>query len=109
MVTNYPQPIGVGRAIVERTKQEFDAAMGALWTRAGQLLCGLHGHDQVLRFANRRIRLLCTSCGHESPGWETGTQPPRLRFAGDARRHRLNTSAPTRRPGPRPLEIRRTA
>jgi hypothetical protein len=35
-----------------------------------QSLCGLHGHDALLHFDQGRISLLCTSCGHESPGWE---------------------------------------
>jgi hypothetical protein len=35
-----------------------------------QFICGLHGHDALLHFDHGRISLLCTSCGHESPGWE---------------------------------------
>jgi hypothetical protein len=34
--------------------------------------------------------LRCTSCGHETPGWETGDRLPRPRFSGDARRHQLH-------------------
>lgn len=37
-------------------------------TRLRQWLCGLHGHDAVLHFASGRVSMLCTSCGHESPG-----------------------------------------
>ena len=59
-----------------------------LWIN--QLLCGLHGHDEVLRFADTKVLLRCTSCGHESPGWEVGPGRPRLRFAGDATRHILH-------------------
>jgi len=31
----------------------------------------------------------CTSCGHDSPGWEVGGRAPRQRFEGDARRHAM--------------------
>jgi hypothetical protein len=35
-----------------------------------QSLCALHGHDSILQYERNRIFLRCTSCGHESPGWE---------------------------------------
>ncbi len=35
-----------------------------------QFLCGLHGHDALLHFERGRLSLLCSSCGHESPGWD---------------------------------------
>ena len=38
--------------------------------RVQQSLCGLHGHDALLHFEDGRMSLLCTSCGHESPGWD---------------------------------------
>jgi hypothetical protein len=40
-----------------------------------QLICGLHGHDALLHFGHGRVSLLCTSCGHESPGWDTRLEP----------------------------------
>lgn len=54
-----------------------------------RLFCGLRGHDSVLHFEQSRVMLRCTSCGYESPGWDVGHRPPRLRFEGDARRHVL--------------------
>jgi hypothetical protein len=43
-------------------------------TRVGeqlrQFICGLHGHDSLLHFEDGRVSLLCSSCGHESPGWD---------------------------------------
>jgi len=42
-----------------------------------QFFCGLHGHDALLHFEDNRISLLCTSCGHESPGWEFGRRAAR--------------------------------
>jgi hypothetical protein len=35
-----------------------------------QFICGLHGHDSLLHFGDGRVSLLCSSCGHETPGWE---------------------------------------
>jgi hypothetical protein len=31
----------------------------------------------------------CTSCGHDTPGWELNGKGPRKRFDGDKRRHNL--------------------
>jgi hypothetical protein len=55
----------------------------------GQALCGLRGHDSVLHFEGNRVMMRCTSCGHDSPGWEISGRAPRRRFDGDARRHSL--------------------
>jgi hypothetical protein len=33
-------------------------------------VCALHGHDPMLQYERNRIFLRCTSCGHETPGWE---------------------------------------
>jgi hypothetical protein len=89
MVTNYPQQLtatAVGR----------ETAGTAVVTRAvlrfGQLLCGLRGHDTVMHFEGKRVMMRCTSCGHDTPGWEISDKAPRKRFEGDARRHRLATS-----------------
>jgi hypothetical protein len=96
MVTNYPQhltgvrPVGAG-ALVSRAV-----------TRLGQLLCGLHGHETVLHFEGKRVMMRCTSCGHDTPGWETGDRAPRRRYDGDARRHLLVVKTPK-------LGLRKTA
>ena len=96
MVTNYPQRLtavghgGNGTALVARTV-----------TRLGQLLCGFRGHETVMHFEGKRLMMRCTSCGHDTPGVEIGERAPRLRFEGDARRHRMTT-------GPR-LVLRKTA
>jgi hypothetical protein len=55
-------------------------------------VCGLHGHDPLLVFEEGRMFLRCTSCGHQTPGWDTGDRRPRQRFAGDASRHQLQTA-----------------
>ena len=97
MVTNYPQQLTA-------TAGAETQAVGGLMTRAvarvGQLLCGMRGHDSVLHFEGKRVMMRCTSCGHDSPGWDVSGRGPRQRFEGDARRHRL---APPR------LVLRKTA
>ena len=47
-------------------------------------------HDPLLQFEQGRMFLRCSSCGFESPGWDTGDRRPRLRFSGDAARHQLH-------------------
>jgi hypothetical protein len=90
MVTNYPQhltavhPVGAG-ALVSRAA-----------TRLGQLLCGLRGHETVRHFEGKRVMMRCTSCGHDTPGWDTGERAPRHRYDGDARRHLLAGNTPAR-------------
>ena len=51
---------------------------GVIARTAGQVrqfICGLHGHDALLHYGNGRLSLLCTSCGHETPGWDTTREP----------------------------------
>jgi hypothetical protein len=59
-------------------------------TRVGeqvrQLICGLHGHDSLLHFEQGRISLLCSSCGHETPGWDVQGAPTRHQVADSNRR-----------------------
>lgn len=42
-----------------------------------QFVCGLHGHDSLLHFEQGRMSLLCSSCGHETPGWDVQGVPAR--------------------------------
>lgn len=50
-----------------------------LLTRVGaqvrQFICGLKGHDSLLHFEKGRLSLLCSSCGHQSPGWDVKGAP----------------------------------
>ena len=54
-----------------------------------QLICGMHGHDSLLHFERGRMSLLCTSCGHESPGWELKPSPRPQAAQGSSRIVRL--------------------
>ena len=87
MVTNYPQRLTATTAM--ETAQSASGVMNRAVARFGQLLCGLRGHDSVLHFEGKRVMMRCTSCGHDSPGWEVTGRAPRQRFEGDARRHML--------------------
>ena len=88
MVTNYPQQLSAANPVPR------DAPAGVLaravgWV--GQVLCGFRGHDSVLHFEGNRVMMRCTSCGHDTPGWEISGRGPRRRFEGDARRHLIAT------------------
>ena len=89
MVTNYPQFLttaatGRGKAGTDRVTRAF--------TRLGQVLCGMRGHEPMMHFEGKRVTMRCTSCGHDTPGWELGDRAPRRRFDGDAQRHVLASS-----------------
>jgi hypothetical protein len=43
--------------------------------RAGQLRCGMTGHNILIHYEPARLSLQCTTCGYESSGWEL--EPPR--------------------------------
>jgi hypothetical protein len=50
--------------------QDASAVIVRAVDQARQFICGLHGHDSLLHFEQGRMSLQCTSCGHETPGWE---------------------------------------
>ena len=83
MVTNYPQ------LATTEMDTENESIVNRAMTRVSQFFCGLRGHDSVLHFEGRRVNMRCTSCAHETPGWEVSNRGPRQRFEGDARRHVL--------------------
>ena len=86
MVINYPQQLAAAAEVTyEKTSTVVARAMG----RLGQLMCGARGHDAVLHFEGKRVMMRCTSCGHDTPGWEVNGRAPRKRFDGDAQRHAL--------------------
>jgi hypothetical protein len=90
MVTNYPQQLTATAEIAHHTASGSGVVERTIG-RIGQLLCGLRGHDAVLHFEGNRVNMRCTSCGHDTPGWEISGRGPRRRYEGDARRHLLST------------------
>ena len=87
MVTNYPQQLTTTARVT--AAQTDNSVVARTLGRLGQLVCGLRGHDSVLHFEGKRVMMRCTSCGHDSPGWEISGRAPRRRYEGDARRHSL--------------------
>ncbi len=53
-----------------RTMTTEEGLLSRMTLKFRQRMCGLHGHDSLLHFDNGRMSLLCSSCGHESPGWD---------------------------------------
>jgi hypothetical protein len=49
--------------------------------RLGQLVCGIHGHDNLIQFEQSRMFLKCASCGYESPGWRLPARRPVVKSA----------------------------
>ena len=88
MVTNYPQQLAATSELPTTTTSDA-TAFGRAMARLGQTLCGFRGHDSVLHFEGKRVMMRCTSCGHDTPGWEISDRGPRRRYEGDARRHLL--------------------
>jgi hypothetical protein len=97
MVTNYPQQLTATAGVTHHTAS---GVVSRTMGRLGQLFCGLRGHDAVLHFEANRVNMRCTSCGHDTPGWEISGRGPRRRYEGDARRHLLT---------PQRLVLRKTA
>ncbi len=90
MVTNYPHGVTAAQTVpADFAERASDSLLQRALRWLAQTYCGLFGHDPVLQFENDRMYLRCTSCGHDSPGWEIGKRRPRLRFRGDRRRHAL--------------------
>jgi hypothetical protein len=90
MVTNYPQQLTAATAATpDGTRANASGLFGRMLGQIGQLWCGIGGHDSVLHFEPNRVMMRCTSCGHDTPGWEITGQGPRKRFEGDARRHHI--------------------
>jgi len=54
---------------LEMTPQA-DSLLSKAAQQLRQFMCGLHGHDSLKHFEQGRMSLLCSSCGHETPGWD---------------------------------------
>ncbi len=77
-----------GQALVDTLEQALTAP--PTWReRIRQFFCGMRGHDRTLHFEGRRVMMRCSSCGHDTPGWEVNGRAPRRRYEGDAARHEI--------------------
>ena len=89
MVTNYPQQLAATSNVSSEAASN-DGFVGRVIHRLSQTFCGLRGHDAILHYEANRVMMRCTSCGHDTPGWEVSGRGPRRRFEGDPRRHLLS-------------------
>jgi hypothetical protein len=76
MVTNYPQRVARDEEQARGGEAESGVVGVRVVDRLRQMVCGLHGHDNLLQFERDRLSLRCVSCGHQSPGWELTDAPP---------------------------------
>ena len=67
MATNRPSGSVLKTAPVVAAAEENVGVQMVNWVHS--VICGLHGHDNLLQFGRGRMFLKCVSCGHESPGW----------------------------------------
>jgi hypothetical protein len=79
MVSNYPQQLTAAPA-AERSAVD-DGLLARAVEFVSQRFCAVRGHDSVLHFEENRVRLRCTSCGYDSPGWEVNDRRPHVRYA----------------------------
>jgi hypothetical protein len=89
MVTDYPQEVAVpplATSSGDTPHALFERAMMAVQ----HAFCSLRGHDNLLQFDHNRMFLRCTTCGHETPGWEVERTRLQLRFHGDPDRRLLH-------------------
>jgi hypothetical protein len=93
MEANCPQQVATS---AESAASHSEGLATAVIDRIGQLVCGLHGHDQIMQFDKGRMFLRCVSCGHESPGWQMPKRSPVLKFAGAARPEDQKQEIPSR-------------
>jgi len=74
MFIDHPHPIA--REELSHASAQEEGVGVRMFDRMRQMLCGLHGHDNLLQFEHERMYLRCASCGYESPGWELTEAPP---------------------------------
>ncbi len=71
MIINAPHHTLAARSFLPGdTDEQGTGALEWILKTIQSALCGLHGHDSVLQYERTRMFLRCTSCGHETPGWE---------------------------------------
>ena len=63
--------VGLG-AVPGYQKDEGFHIMTGFLTLLQRSFCTLCGHDRVLEFQSDRMLLRCSSCGHQTTGWEIG-------------------------------------
>jgi hypothetical protein len=79
MITNAPNDVFLAESALPAgdVRPHGFVAWSLAWFQ--EALCALHGHDAILQYERNRIYLRCTSCGHETPGWEVATNATTVR------------------------------
>src|SRR5512133_2072839 len=86
MITNAPNHVFVAESTVQGVEDKWPGVTAWFLGWFQQSLCALRGHDAILQYERNRIFLRCTSCGHETPGWEVAANTTMLRHRpGEAR------------------------
>lgn len=75
MVGKFPRLFVAEEVPAPDSQSPEPEGFGRVFDRVRAVLCGLHGHDNLLQFDRDRMYLKCTSCGYESPGWELNDAP----------------------------------
>ena len=70
MLINAPGHTLAARPFLPGQSAGHPGALDRVLKRIQDIVCGLHGHDSILQYERDRLFLVCTSCGHETPGWE---------------------------------------
>ncbi len=77
-------------AWVTRTRADGREVMSWLrhaWRRSKQLLCGMRGHDYVLKAQRRHMALHCPGSGNETAGWDLSDPTPKVTTNSDRPRY----------------------
>jgi hypothetical protein len=100
MITNAPIPLFAESTLADVNGRSHGLVAWFLgWVQ--QSLCALHGHDAILQYERNRMFLRCTSCGHETPGWEVSANSTM------ARHRPLEPARPSSLATPRDLAVAR--
>jgi hypothetical protein len=70
MLTNTRSMLEVAPLHAEMGEDRLAQLFRRVSRRAGQISCGITGHNVLLHYAPTRLSLQCVTCGYESPGWE---------------------------------------
>jgi hypothetical protein len=70
MMINAPNHTLAARSLLPASAGGHPSVLEWVLKRIQGIVCGLHGHESVLQYERTRMFLRCTSCGHETPGWE---------------------------------------
>ena len=92
MLINAPGHTLAARPFLPGQSAGHAGALGRLLKRIQDIVCGLRGHDSISSTERDRLFLVCTSCGHETPGWEVTPHTFAMKRRGDPKPARASVS-----------------